>query len=41
MTVMGWLNSVKAGGGTAFDHPQKGCSSFEKKIQKFLIESVE
>ena len=23
MTVMGWLNQVQAGGGTAFDHPQK------------------
>ena len=30
MTIMGWLNNVPAGGGTAFDHPQKGCSNVLK-----------
>ena len=32
MTIMGWLNDVPAGGGTAFDHPQKGWSNVLKKI---------
>ena len=31
MTIMGWLNDVPAGGGTAFDHPQKGCSNVLKE----------
>ena len=31
MTIMGWLNNVPAGGGTAFDHPQKGCSNVLKE----------
>ena len=30
MTIMGWLNNVPAGGGTAFDHPQKGFSNVLK-----------